>query len=261
MFSLGVFLHGGAAMFGLALAGWVVSLVRGRVDIVDALWALMFVAAALTYAISAGEFDDRTLLVLGLVTIWAFRLSGYILLRNHGKPEDRRYRAIRERNQPHFAFKSVYLVFGLQAALAWVISLPLLAAIVSTAPWGWLEVSGLALWTVGFAFEAIADQQLARFKRTHANAGLVMDRGLWRYSRHPNYFGECCVWWGFYLMALGAGGWWTLISPLLVTFLLLRVSGVALLEKDIGERRPEYAAYRARTPAFFPRPPRAAKGA
>jgi steroid 5-alpha reductase family enzyme len=261
VFDAGAFLYGGAVMFGLALAGWVASLVRGRVDMVDALWALLFLAAAVTYALSAAELDGRALLVLALVALWALRLSGYILLRNHGKPEDRRYRAIRERNQPRFAIKSVYLVFGLQAALAWVISLPLLAAIASTAPWGWLDVAGVAVWAVGFGFESIADRQLARFKRMPQSAGQVMDSGLWRYSRHPNYFGECSVWWGFYLIALGAGGWWALLSPLLVTFLLLRVSGVALLEKDIGGRRPEYAAYRARTPAFFPRPPRAGKRA
>jgi steroid 5-alpha reductase family enzyme len=261
MFDPGAFLHGGAVILALALAGWVVSLVRGRVDMVDALWALLFLAAAVAYALSAAALHGRAMLVLALVALWALRLSGYILLRNHGKPEDRRYRAIRERNQPHFAIKSLYLLFGLQAALAWLISLPLLAAIASTAPWGWLDVAGVAMWAVGFGFEAVADRQLARFKRMPQSAGQVMDSGLWRYSRHPNYFGECCVWWGFYLIALGAGGWWALLSPLLVTFLLLRVSGVALLEKDIGSRRPEYAAYRARTPAFFPRPPRAGKRA
>jgi steroid 5-alpha reductase family enzyme len=149
-------------------------------------------------------------------------------------------------------------VFGLQAALAWVISLPLLAATGSTAPLGWLDAAGVALWLVGMIFEAGGDWQLARFKRDPANRGKVLDTGLWRYTRHPNYFGDFCVWWGFFLIALSAGGWWSIVGPLAMSFLLLKVSGVALLEKDIGERRPAYRDYIRRTNAFFPGPPRAA---
>jgi steroid 5-alpha reductase family enzyme len=139
-----------------------------------------------------------------------------------------------------------------------VISIPLLAAINSTTPLGWLDAIGAALWLVGMVFEAGGDWQLLRFRRNPANQGRVLDSGLWRYTRHPNYFGDFCVWWGLFLIALAAGGWWSVAGPLLMSFLLLEVSGVALLEKDIGERRPAYRDYVRRTNAFFPGPPRAA---
>lgn len=256
MFDFAVFVQGAIAIFVLALGGWLVSLARNSVNIVDALWGLLFVGSGAAYAVAAPTPGPRVTLVILLVSIWALRLSAYIGWRNYGEPEDRRYRAIRERNQPGFAFKSLYLVFGLQGLLAWLISLPLLAAVLSSAPIGWFDWAGLALWTLGLCFESIADWQLARFKARPDSAGKVMDRGLWRYTRHPNYFGEFCIWWGFYLIAVGAGGYWAVISPLLMTILLLRVSGVSLLEKDIGERRPQYAAYRSRTNAFFPGPAR-----
>jgi steroid 5-alpha reductase family enzyme len=188
--------------------------------------------------------------------LWGARLSGYIAWRNAGEGEDHRYQAIRARNEPHFRWKSLYLVFGLQGVLAWIVSAPLLAAIASPAPYRWLDAAGVALFVLGFLFEAIADLQLTRFRADPANRGRVLDRGLWRYTRHPNYFGEFCIWWGFYLMALAAGGAWTIVSPALMTILLLRVSGVALLEKDIGERRPAYRDYVAHTSAFFPWLPR-----
>jgi len=151
--------------------------------------------------------------------------------------------------------KSLYLVFGLQALLAWIISLPLLGAILSSNGLSALDFAGAALWLAGMAFEAGGDWQLARFKADPANRAKVMDRGLWRYTRHPNYFGDFCVWWGFGFMALGGGAWWSLIGPALMAFLLMRVSGVTLLEKDIGERRPHYVEYMRRTSAFFPRCP------
>jgi len=140
----------------------------------------------------------------------------------------------------------------LQAALAWIISLPLLGAINSAKSMLWLDWLGAALWLLGFLWESTGDWQLARFKAQASNKGKVMDKGLWRFSRHPNYFGEFCIWWGFYLLALSAGAWWSLPAPLLMTFMLLKVSGVALLEKDIGERRPDYADYVKHTNAFLP---------
>jgi steroid 5-alpha reductase family enzyme len=197
---------------------------------------------------------------LVLVALWAARLTVYIARRNRGAPEDRRYASMRAAHGPGFWWKSLYLVFGLQAILAWVISLPLLAAILGVRSLGWLDYLALALWLVGLAFEALADRQLAEFKSRPENAGQVMDRGLWRYTRHPNYFGEACMWWGLYLFALAAGGWWSLPAPILMTWLLLRVSGVRLLEQDIGERRPGYRDYVRRTNAFIPGPPRSAAG-
>jgi steroid 5-alpha reductase family enzyme len=144
----------------------------------------------------------------------------------------------------------------MQAVLAWIISLPLLGAILSPRPPGMLDAAGVTLWLAGLAFEAGGDWQLARFKADPANRGKVMDRGFWRLTRHPNYFGDFCVWWGFYLLAASAGAWWSAIGPLFMSVLLMKVSGVTLLEKDIGERRPGYAEYTRRTNAFFPGLPR-----
>jgi steroid 5-alpha reductase family enzyme len=239
-----------------AIATWGVSLWRRDVSIVDSLWALMIALGGWAYALAADPIGPREGLVLGLASLWVLRLSGHITWRNRGQGEDRRYQAIRARNQPHFEWKSLYLVFGLQAALAWIVAWPLMAALAGGAPLGWLDGLGAGLWLFGIGYEAVADRQLARFKADPANAGRVMDRGLWRTSRHPNYFGEACVWWGAGLVALAAGGAWTLVSPLLMTVLLLKVSGVALLEQDIGERRPAYRDYIARTSAFIPWPPR-----
>jgi steroid 5-alpha reductase family enzyme len=270
VFDLSVYLSGLVVLAGAAFLTWVPSVFLRNVAIVDGLWSLMFLFAAATYWYTAPGFDaptgglhepapgivERRELVLALVGVWALRLSVYITARNWGHGEDRRYQAIRARNDPGFTFKSLYLVFLFQALLAWVISLPLLGAILGVRPLGWLDYAGVALWVVGMVFEAGGDWQLARFKADPANRGKVMDRGLWRYTRHPNYFGDFCVWWGFYLIAVSAGAWWTLPGPLLMSVLLMRVSGVTLLEKDIGERRPAYADYVRRTNAFFPGPPR-----
>ncbi|AHF05001.1 membrane protein [Marichromatium purpuratum 984] len=253
-----VYGSGLAAALVLGICGWGASVIARDVSIVDALWSLFFLLMGLVYMLLIPETGPRALLVFVLLTLWAVRLSLHISRRNQGQGEDRRYRAIRADNDPGFWWKSLYLVFGLQAILAWVISLPLLGAMALPAPLGWLDALALALWCLGFAFEALADRQLAVFKAAPENAGQVMDRGLWRYSRHPNYFGEACIWWAFYLFALAAGAWWALIAPLLMTILLLRVSGVALLERDIGERRPGYRDYVARTNAFIPGPPRRA---
>ncbi|HEY6123412.1 MAG TPA: DUF1295 domain-containing protein [Steroidobacteraceae bacterium] len=235
---------------------WLASLPLRNVSIVDSLWSLMLFAAGVVYALGADPRAPRLAFVLWPLAIWAARLALFITVRSIGKGEDRRYQAIRARNQPGFAFKSLYLVFWLQAVLAWVISLPLLGAFASNTPLGLLDYFGLSLWVVGFAFEAGGDWQLARFKRNPANADAVMNTGFWRYTRHPNYFGEFCIWWGFFAMAVSAGGWWSLPGPALLTLLLLRVSGVALLEKDIGNRRPQYADYVLKTNAFFPGPTR-----
>jgi steroid 5-alpha reductase family enzyme len=252
MSSPGHWLAGLPVMLALALVAWVIATARRNVGLVDIFWSIFFVGGAAAYAGTTGTIGARALLVMGLVAGWALRLAAYLAVRNWSAEEDHRYRAIRERNEPGFRWKSLYLVFGLQALLAWVISAPLAASIASAAPIGALDVLGALLAAGGIGFEACADAQLARFKAQAANAGGVMDRGLWHYSRHPNYFGEFCVWWGLYAIALSAGGWWTLFSPLLVTVLLLRVSGVTLLERDIGERRPAYRDYAARTNAFFP---------
>jgi steroid 5-alpha reductase family enzyme len=243
---------------GLALIAWLVATARRNVGLVDVFWSLFFLAAAILFALRADAVGLRGGITLVLVAAWALRLSAHLAVRNWSAPEDRRYRAIRARNQPGFAWKSLYLVFGFQALLAWLISAPLAAAIAVPGAPGATGLAGALLAAFGIAYEAVADEQLTRFRADPANASRVMDRGLWRLSRHPNYFGESCVWCGLFLLAADAGGWWTVFSPVLMTILLLRVSGVALLERDIGERRPAYAAYMARTNAFLPGPPRQA---
>lgn len=252
MFSLPIYLHGLLAAVAAALLTWLLSLYRRNVAIVDSLWSLLFALMACTYAAGAPVVGPRAVLVLSLVTVWALRLSVYITWRNRGHGEDRRYQAIRARNEPNFALKSLYLVFILQAALAWIISLPLLGALLNPRPLRIIDFAGAALWLVGIAFEAGGDWQLARFKANPNNRDKVMDRGFWRLTRHPNYFGDFCVWWGLYLIAVSAGAWWAVVGPLAMSVLLMRVSGVTLLEKDIGERRPKYADYVRRTNAFFP---------
>jgi steroid 5-alpha reductase family enzyme len=235
---------------------WLLSLPLRNVSVVDSLWSLMLFAAGVIYALGADPRVPRFAFVLWPLAIWAARLSFYITVRNMGKGELRRYQAIRERHEPRFALKSLFLVFWLQALLAWIISLPLLGAFSTLAPIGLLDYVGLVLWLTGFVFEALGDWQLSRFKRNSGNADAVMTGGLWRYTRHPNYFGEFCVWSGFALVAVSAGAWWSLPGPVLLTVLLLRVSGVRLLEKDIGKRRPSYADYVLKTNAFFPGPSR-----
>jgi steroid 5-alpha reductase family enzyme len=235
---------------------WLASLPLRNVAIVDSLWSLMLFAAGVIYGLGADPRAPRLAFELWLLALWAARLSIYLTARNTGEGEHHRYQDIRARHQPGFALKSLVLVFWPRALLAWVISLPLLGAFAGNTPVGWLDYAGMVLWLVGMVFEAGGDWQLARFRRDPANAGKLLDRGLWRYTRHPNYFGEFCVWWGFYFIALAAGAWWAIPGPLVVTFMLLRVSGVTLLESAIGKRRPQYADYVLKTNAFIPGPPR-----
>ena len=256
MFDLTAFLYGLGGILAAAFIFWALSVLKRDVSIVDSLWSLLFFIAAGVYLGTAPAPGLTSILVLIMVGLWALRLAAYITWRNWGEEEDRRYQHIRERNQPGFAYKSLYLVFGLQGVLAWIISLPLLAAIHANAPLDWLGYLGILVWLVGMAFEAGGDWQLARFKADPDNRGKVLDSGLWRYTRHPNYFGEFVLWWGVWLMAAGGGAWWTFFGPALLTLFLLKVSGVALTEKDIAGRRPEYQAYIRRTSAFFPAPPR-----
>ncbi|MFN2166177.1 MAG: DUF1295 domain-containing protein [Anaerolineae bacterium] len=258
MFDLDIFAAGLAAALALGLTAWLVHIPLRNAGVADSFWALLFMAMGAVYLMTAPEVGDRSYLVFFLVTLWGARLSAFITRRNWGQAEDRRYAAMRADHEPRFWWKSLYLVFGLQAILAWILSLSLYAAIVSPVPLGWLDYLALGVWLLGLFFEAVGDQQLADFKARSYNRDRVMDQGLWRYTRHPNYFGEACIWYGFYLFALAAGGWWAIVSPVLMTWLLLRVSGVLLLEKDITERRPAYRDYIARTNAFIPGPPRGA---
>ena len=239
-------------MAPLAVFAWALSLRKNDVSIVDSFWPLLILTGASSYALTWPETGPRTTVAIALLSLWAIRLAAHITWRHWNQPEDRRYQAIRARNGPYFRYTSLVLVFGLQTVLACIVSLPLLAAVANLRPWNWIDTLGACLVVGGTLFEAVADWQLARFKDATGQEGKVMDQGLWRNSRHPNYFGEFCVWWGFYLVGLSADAWWAIASPVLMTVLLLKVSGVALQEKDMTERRPDYREYMARTNAFFP---------
>ncbi len=238
----------------LALLAWAVCTAKRNTGLIDIFWSLFLLLAALWFFRTTATPGWETIAVLVWVAVWALRLSIYLAIRNWNAPEDHRYQAIRARNQPGFEWKSLYLVFGLQAVLAFIVSAPLYVAMTQPLSPTPLYLIGMTLAIAGLIFESLADAQLRAFKAKPESKGRVLDTGLWRWSRHPNYFGEFCFWWGMGLIALSTGAWWTLISPLLMSVLLMKVSGVGLLEKDIGERRPAYADYIARTNAFFPGP-------
>lgn len=254
--SVSLYALGLVSTLGLATLTWGVSILKRDVSIVDGVWAFMLLAAATVYATDAETYTGRMTLILALVALWALRLSGHIIHRNWGESEDRRYRDIRLKYEPNFALKSLGLIFWFQAGLAWIISMPLWPALTVSVDWGAFDVFAVTVWAIGMIFEIIGDRQLSRFKADPENHGKVMDRGLWRYTRHPNYFGECLIWWGFFLFALSAGAWWTAVGPLLLTYMLLKFSGVTLMEQTIVERRPAYREYIARTNAFIPGPPK-----
>lgn len=237
---------------------WLLSLKLEDVSIVDIAWGPSF--AVVTWICLARSYPTpRHWLLAGLVTLWAVRLALHIYLRHEG--EDRRYQRMRAKHGEEFRLSSLYLVFGLQAALAWLISVPLQIAALRDEHYQqdlwWLDRVGIVVFAIGFLIEAAADTHLVLWKRDPKNIGKVLDRGLWALSRHPNYFGECVLWWGLYLIA-AASGWAALAvwSPVLVTYLLLRVSGVPMLDKELLGRKPAYAAYVERTSAFWPRLPK-----
>lgn len=247
-----LYVMGLVATLILATLTWLVSLLKRDVSIVDSVWSLMLLGAALAYSSGVEAYTSRSSLVLTLVLVWALRLTVHVTWRNWGEQEDHRYRAIRDKYEPHFWLKSLGIIFWFQAVLAWIISMPLWAALAVPIALNMVDILAVTLWIIGMVFETVGDWQLARFKADPANNGKVMDRGLWRYTRHPNYFGECMIWWGLYLFAVPVGAWWTIIAPLLLTYMLLKFSGVALLEENILNRRPAYREYIARTNAFIP---------
>lgn len=246
----------------LILAGmtilWLVSLRLRDVSIVDIFWGTGFAVLAVFYAATTDGFAPRRLLLAGLVVIWGARLSVHIFRRSIGQPEDPRYAAWREARAGSFWWRSFFTVFLLQGLLMWLISMPLLVGQAAQVPARLTLLDGLGatVWLIGFLFESVGDAQLRRFKSDPANRGKVLQTGLWKYTRHPNYFGDAMVWWGLFLVALSVpGGAWTVFSPALMTFLLMRVSGVTLLERGLRESKPGYAEYVERTSAFFPWPP------
>ncbi len=246
------------AVAAFMLALWLASIGLRDVSIVDPAWGPAFVLVAVVVALTADGCLGRRWLLAALTGVWGLRLGAYLLVRKLRDPgEDRRYAVMRERRGSRFVPWSLVWIFGLQGLLVLIVSLPVQVAAGQGGRLSAAIIPGVVVWAVGFAFESIGDEQLRRFKARSDSRGQVMDRGLWRYTRHPNYFGDFCVWWGLWLVALTAGGtWWTFIGPVVISTLLIRVSGAGLLEKDIGERRPGYADYIRRTSAFFPWPPR-----
>jgi len=235
---------------------WLLSLYLKDSSIVDIFWGFGFVVTGwLYYALSPEGFQGRKLLIMLLVFIWGMRLTIHIYLRNRGEGEDYRYAQWREEAGSAWWWRSLFKVFLLQGLLMWIISAPILAAMASPTPARFtvLDILGVVIWGIGFYFEAVGDWQLAQFKADPANEGKVLRSGVWRYTRHPNYFGDAAQWWGYYAIAantwLGAA---TVFSPILMTLLLIRVSGVALLEKNLTETKPKYQDYVETTNAFFP---------
>ncbi|MET9390532.1 DUF1295 domain-containing protein [Streptomyces sp. NPDC006624] len=248
-----------AAALAVMLVTFAVALRAGLHRIVDVAWGLGFTAvAAVTFAASAGHGDPlRRLLVTALTAVWGLRLAAHIARRGRGRGEDPRYEAMLAKapgNRDLYALRMVYL---LQGALVWLVSLPVQAAQYVPGPPSAPFWAGVVLWAAGLGFEAVGDAQLARFKADPANRGRIMDRGLWAWTRHPNYFGDFCVWWGLFLMACDspAAAAVSVVSPLVMSLLLTRGSGKRLLERHMAGR-PGWAAYTARTSGFLPRPPK-----
>jgi steroid 5-alpha reductase family enzyme len=248
-----------AAVAVLMVVLWLASLQRHDASIVDIFWGPGFVVACAAASAGVGRASPRAVLALSLVVVWAARLAIHIYLRNRGRGEDFRYRSMRQRDGRSFAWRSLFDVFLLQALLLWLVSHPLLVVMTSgeASRFGGLDVVALAGWLIGFAFETIGDLQLTRFRAEPSNRGRVMRTGLWEWTRHPNYFGEAVLWWGFYLFAVGApAGWMTIYAPALMTFLLVRVSGVGLLERTLSQSKPGYREYMGEVSGFLPLPPR-----
>ncbi len=236
---------------------WALSLPLRDASIADVFWGPGFAFTAIVAAFLSPPSARATLLVV-LTSAWGLRLAFHIGTRwRKKKEEDRRYQAMRATWGDRFPVVSLFTVFLLQGALLWVVSLPLQAgaALGAVRPLGPADLAGVLVFAVGLVFEAVGDAQLSRFLADPSSRGRVMETGLWRYTRHPNYFGDALVWWGLGIIGAATGAWWCLVGPALMTFLLVRVSGVSLLEKDIAGRRPEYVAYVRRTSPFLPRPP------
>jgi steroid 5-alpha reductase family enzyme len=235
-----------------AYFGWLLSLKKNNVTHVDTMWSLFFVLNAL-YFYSVFPASLRSSLIILLVLFWGVRLAIYLTYRNWGKPEDTRYLKIRQDNEPHFRYKSAYIIFGFQAILAWIVGSILFIAIENNHPITWLDNLGFIVILFGIAYESIADYQLMQFKNDIKNRGKLLQSGLWKLSRHPNYFGEILVWWGFFITTLTTGFHYNLIAPLLMTFLILRFSGVTLLEANLTSKFDEYDNYQKKVNTIVPR--------
>jgi steroid 5-alpha reductase family enzyme len=228
-----------------------------RNDVADIAWGIGFIVTAVSAMVFTENVTPRGLLITCIVVLWGVRLSSHVFLRNLGKQEDPRYRKWRKDWGKHAVIRAFFQVFLLQGVLIIIISLPVTIVITAErSPLSLLDILGVCIWFVGFAFETVGDYQLMRYKRNPANQGKIMTQGLWRYTRHPNYFGEVALWWGVYLIAVSVPlGWATILGPITITCLILKVSGIPLLEERYKDN-PEFQMYKRRTSAFFPLPHR-----
>ena len=233
---------------------WVVSVLRKNVSIVDMFWGMGFVMVNTFYFFNT-ETTPAKLILLILVAVWGLRLSVYLAWRNIGKPEDFRYQEFRKKyGEKNYWWISFFQTFLLQGILMGIISLPLLGVnmYATSKSLNFLDYLGILVWAIGFIFEAVGDNQLAKFKKDTKNKGKVLDTGFWHYTRHPNYFGDSAVWWGFGILCLSAGSYWLVAGSVIMTLLVIKVSGVALLEKSMKDQKPEYIAYIQKTNSFIP---------
>lgn len=256
MIFLNIFLFGLLVILICISILWLFSLVLKDSSIIDIFWGTGFVILVwLYFSLSEGESNRKWLIAI-LVTIWGLRLSLYLAYRNIGKGEDYRYQKWRQEAGNSWWWRSFFKVFLLQSLTMCFVGLPLLGVQYGGSNLFWLDYLAIVVWLIGFVFEAGGDWQLMKFRADANNKGKVLDYGLWRYTRHPNYFGDAVQWWAFYLIALSAGAWWTIISPIFMSLLLMRVSGVTLLEHSLKKSKVEYQDYIERSSAFFPMPPK-----
>lgn len=248
---------------GAVLLLWLVSIPLRDVSIIDMFFAVILFAITTVSVVIGNGVAERKLLLLILVGLWALRISIHLVRRNWGHGEDARYTKLRSwvSDDRKFVWLSLRKVFLLQGVVIWAVSLPVqFAAAYPTPPTlGWLAWAGTGLWAVGFFFESVADYQLTRFRADPANKGTVLNTGLWKYSRHPNYFGELCVWWGLFLIACeNPVGLFAVIGPILYSHLVVNVTGQRTLDKKLAREKPGYAAYMASTSGLIPLPPKKA---
>lgn len=247
--------HAALIILALVTLLWIWSVFIKNVSIVDIFWGFGFVVVNVIYAYMSGELNARKILILTLVSIWGIRLVIYLAIRNIGKGEDFRYQEFRRNYGPkRYWWFSFFQTFLLQGVLIMIISLPLLG-IHSSATSGDLNVLdylGILVWIIGFTFETVGDFQLARFKKNVKNKGKVLNKGFWKYTRHPNYFGDSAVWWAYGIFSIAAGSYWQIIGSIIMTLLIIKISGVSLLEKTLKDTKPQYRDYIQKTNSFFP---------
>ncbi len=249
------FLNVAVVVFGCMAVLWWISVLKKDASIIDGFWGASFVVVVTVLALQA-EYTlmSRHWLLIALVGIWGLRLTAHITMRSIGKPEDFRYQEFRRKDPGGFWWRSFFTVFLLQGAMVCFVSLPLMMIFQDhETPLGFFDFLAVFVWAVGFAFEAGGDWQLTKFRNDPSNKGKILNTGFWAYTRHPNYFGDSTVWWAFYVMACSVpGGWATILSPIFMMFMLMKVSGVGLLEKELINSKPGYVDYIRSTPSFFP---------